>query len=269
MQKDCVMKIDELKTFRSLLNWQWYDDINVRILFFHLLLTAYTEDKKWRGILVKKGSVIVGRSQLSKDCGLSEQQIRTAINKLQSTREITSNKTPLGTLFTINMLIDEKKSTSKTTEDQPQNNQGSTSNQPEKQSQKPKTKNKDNDYEEIKRLFNAMPTEFTEVKSLSSKRKSHIAARIKDHGIEKLGEVFRLASESNFLNGDNPSGWKANFDWILNPNNFIKILEGNYVNKQKKYTGKNADYEQRKNLTNTELAKRAAQSQVGKDFRYS
>ena len=35
-------------------------------------------------------------------------------------------------------------------------------------------------------------------------------------------------------NGKNKNNWNANFDWILNENNMVKILEGNYDNQKKK-----------------------------------
>lgn len=48
--------------------------------------------------------------------------------------------------------------------------------------------------------------------------------------IEELKQIFEKANNSSFLTGKNDSGFKANFDWIINPNNALKILEGNYDN---------------------------------------
>ena len=44
-----------IKIYRSLLDWEWYDDINTCRLFIHLLLTANYEDKKWHGMVIKRG----------------------------------------------------------------------------------------------------------------------------------------------------------------------------------------------------------------------
>jgi hypothetical protein len=90
-----------IKMHRSLLNWEWYDDLNVRVLFFHLLLTVNYEDKKWRGLNIKKGSRITGREQLSKETGMSVRNVRTAIEKLESTKELTTKKDPKGSMFTL------------------------------------------------------------------------------------------------------------------------------------------------------------------------
>jgi len=67
---------------------------------------------------------------------------------------------------------------------------------------------------------------------LTKKRETSIRKLIEEYGGEKVGEVLTLVSKSDFLNGKSTLGWKADFDWIINPNNFIKILEGQYKNKE-------------------------------------
>lgn len=45
----------------------------------------------------------------------------------------------------------------------------------------------------------------------------------------RLWEQFCLrVKTSSFLMGGGPNGWKVTLDWILNHNNLLKILEGNY-----------------------------------------
>ena len=68
------------------------------------------------------------------------------------------------------------------------------------------------------------------VVKLTDSRRRTLNARIKDYGIDMIYEMLELVSESDFLRG-NTTQWSANFDWIMNPNNFVKILEGNYKNK--------------------------------------
>ena len=38
-----------VKLHRSLLKWEWYDDLNTFKLFMHLLLTVNYYDRQWRG----------------------------------------------------------------------------------------------------------------------------------------------------------------------------------------------------------------------------
>lgn len=82
-----------VKLHRSLLDWEWYDDINVCRLFTHLILKANHKDKTWRGIKINTGSFVTGRQALSEETGLSEQKIRSCLDKLKSTSEITIEST--------------------------------------------------------------------------------------------------------------------------------------------------------------------------------
>ncbi|WP_028376020.1 hypothetical protein [Leeuwenhoekiella sp. MAR_2009_132] len=80
-----------IKLHRSLSEWEWYDDINARILLIHLLISVNYEDKKWKGLMVKKGSMVLSWSTLSKGCGLSIKQCRTAMQKLEESGEVARN----------------------------------------------------------------------------------------------------------------------------------------------------------------------------------
>lgn len=90
-----------VKLYRSMLTWEWYDDINVKILFLHLILTANYEDKKWRGKVIKRGQRVVSVKKLSEELGITVQQTRTAIKKLISTNELTNSKFAECNVFTL------------------------------------------------------------------------------------------------------------------------------------------------------------------------
>ncbi len=94
-----------IKLHRSLLSWEWYDDINTTRLFIHLILTANYYDKEWHGIIIKRGQRICPISRLALETRLSVQQIRSAIKRLKSTNEITSEliriESTSCTLFTV------------------------------------------------------------------------------------------------------------------------------------------------------------------------
>ena len=90
-----------IKLHRSLLDWEWYDDANTCRLFIHLLLRANHKPKNWRGIAINTGQVLTGRKVLAEQTGLSEQQVRTSLNKLKSTNEITIKSTSHNSLITL------------------------------------------------------------------------------------------------------------------------------------------------------------------------
>lgn len=92
--------------YKKLINWEWYQDGNTCRLFIHLLLLANYEDKRWHGILIKRGQLITSSEHLAKDLNLSRQQIRTALDKLKSTNEITTKSTNKYTLITIEKYED-------------------------------------------------------------------------------------------------------------------------------------------------------------------
>jgi len=91
-----------VKIHRSLLDWEWYHDIKVVRLFLHLLLKANHKDRKFEGQTIKRGQHVTSISSLSKETGLTGQQIRTALSKLISTNEITNKSTNKYRILTIN-----------------------------------------------------------------------------------------------------------------------------------------------------------------------
>lgn len=90
-----------IKLHKKLLEWEWYDDINVKCLFLHILLTANYEQKKWHGITIERGQLVTSVNSLVSQLQLSAMQIRTALDKLKSTNEITIKTTNKFTLITI------------------------------------------------------------------------------------------------------------------------------------------------------------------------
>ncbi|QQN57500.1 hypothetical protein I6H88_13710 [Elizabethkingia bruuniana] len=84
---------------------------------------------------------------------------------------------------------------------------------------------------EIIEYFHEQCSTLPRVQLVNDTRKKAIKARIKDVGVERVMQVIRLTGESSFLNGENDRGWSADFDWIMKPTNFTKILEGNYRNR--------------------------------------
>jgi hypothetical protein len=79
--------------------------------------------------------------------------------------------------------------------------------------------------------FNQVVSRLPKVTALTTKRRNTIQQRIKEHGREAVSVCFDKAGKSDFLCGINDRGWMASFDWIMKPENFVKIIEGNYDNK--------------------------------------
>ncbi|MEG0773907.1 replication initiator protein A [Clostridium sp.] len=88
-------------------------------------------------------------------------------------------------------------------------------------------------YQEIVDLFNLTCSSLPKVKMISDKRKKLIKSMYDSlqNNLDLVKDLFNKVSKSNFLSGKNKESWSCNFDWIMNQNNMIKILEGNYDNK--------------------------------------
>lgn len=70
------------------------------------------------------------------------------------------------------------------------------------------------------------------IRTISGPRKTHTLARIREHGAGAFRLMVETAAQSDFLNGRNAKAWTANYDWLIKPENFVKVIEGNYKNRQ-------------------------------------
>ena len=61
-----------------------------------------------------------------------------------------------------------------------------------------------------------------------SKRGCMLRARVREYGTEAVLQAIEKIRSSAFLRGQNTKGWVITFEWFVRPNNFPKVLEGNY-----------------------------------------
>ena len=95
----------------------------------------------------------------------------------------------------------------------------------------PKVETKNTNYNEILTLYTNICVSFPKIRTLSEARKKAIKARLNTFTIEDFKTVFTNAENSDFLKGKNNRNWSATFDWLMKDTNFLKVLEGNYNNK--------------------------------------
>ena len=82
-------------------DFEWSNNPNVFYVFFKLLFKASYKDKKWEGVDIKRGQLVTGRVALSKELNVSEQVIRTCLDKLTKTGYINQQSTNRYTIITI------------------------------------------------------------------------------------------------------------------------------------------------------------------------
>jgi len=163
-----------IKLYRVLKEWEWYKDSHMVHLFIHLLLSANRQDGKWRGIEVKRGQLITGRIELSNETGISQRSIRTCIERLKSTNELTIKTTNKYSIITICKYEDYQ--SEKQTDDQQYDNP-LTNNRPTIDQQS--TTNKKEEKEKKKRIDICDPPTLQEVVQFFKEKgfDEHLAAR--------------------------------------------------------------------------------------------
>lgn len=84
----------------------------------------------------------------------------------------------------------------------------------------------------VKDAWNGLDNHIPKLEALNTgtKRYNMLNARINQYGLPEVLKAIKNVSESDFLKGY-ATDFTISFDWFIRPNNFIKVLEGNYANK--------------------------------------
>lgn len=186
MEKSTYIMID-----RNILKWRWYQNPNTMRLFVHLLLKANIRDNDFERITVHRGELVTSYASLSTELGLSVQSIRTALEHLKSTGEVTSKN--YAKYQVISILEYDKYQTITTgilTGKQQAINNQSTGNQQQSNNGNNDNNKKNNIYiVEIVRYLNEKTG--ANFKPTAKDTISHINARIKDgYTVEQFKQVI-------------------------------------------------------------------------------
>ena len=241
-----------IKLHRSILDWEWFDDNITFKVFVYLLLNAQWEDFRYRGYEVPRGSLVIGRKRMSKELRMSEQSIRTSLNHLKSTNEITIQSTNKFSLVTIvNWDKYQGKDDENNQQTNQQINQQSTNNQPTTnhiiRNKEYKNIRREEysvaDCESVQNLFNDVCYNFPACRNLTKTRLEKVRILLSEFALDDIKKVFEKANGSDYLTGKNDRGWRAGFDWIIEVDNFVKIQDGNFDNKAKKEESRDNNYQ--------------------------
>lgn len=72
------------------------------------------------------------------------------------------------------------------------------------------------------------PQGFPAVKRITGTRQRQLVARLRENDIDDWQKAFSAIERSPFLRGENDRGWRADFDFLLQPKSFTKLIEGAY-----------------------------------------
>lgn len=91
-----------IKISRKMLSWGWFKDVNTAHLFMYCLMRANYKDAEWKGVKLKRGSFITSLKHMSDETGLTPRQVRTALEHLISTKEVTKYASAKNTVIIVN-----------------------------------------------------------------------------------------------------------------------------------------------------------------------
>ena len=80
----------------------------------------------------------------------------------------------------------------------------------------------------------ALKNSLSKISSLSESRKKRLEARLRNGDFKRLfNQALEEIQKSQYLLGS--KGWKVSFDWLIkNDENILKVVEGNYKDRQQK-----------------------------------
>ena len=232
-----------IKLHRSILKWEWWGEHNTTLVFLYLLLNAQWEDTRYRGYEIPRGSLITSYASISKNLNISVKSARVAINHLKATGEVAVKGQAHFSIVTI--VNWDKFQGLEEEEGKHFGNhlgiQGAGKGQAKGNIQEYKEiKNIRReeysvaDCEAIQNLFNDVCYNFSACRNLTKTRLEKVRILLSEFALDDIKKVFEKANGSDYLTGKNDRGWRAGFDWIIEVDNFVKIQDGNFDNRENK-----------------------------------
>lgn len=235
--------MDYVKISRKILEWEWYKDVNTKVVFFHILLKANWKNGRFQGMEIPRGSFVTSYQSLAEETGLTVMNVRTAIKHLKLTQEITVSQHSKFSVITVKNY-DAYQTANKVANNQLTGNQQATNRQlttiEERKKERKEEYNKspkgdyesstpDSIYATIRELYNSVCGSYPRLVKMSDARKKAINARLKTgYTLDDFQTLFKKAEASDFLKGANKRNWSATFDWLICDSNMAKVLDGNY-----------------------------------------
>lgn len=271
-----------IKIHRKILdNFLWEDRPFSRgQAWIDLILLANHEDKtiifSGNVVEIKRGQKMTSLRKLSDRWGWSRTKTKKFLEVLQNEKMLTYKSNSKNTVYSIVNYnnYQEKQEYKNDTEMTQKNHRNDT-----EMTQKNTNKNDKNDKNILNNLsndklfvpliqkWNELPETVSKISTLKkdTQRYKMLTQRVSEYGENKVLEAIEKIKQSSFLQGNNNKGWTITFEWFVRPNNFVKVLEGNYADKkiQKGNFVKGRYIEQKDILSEQEKAERLKKERSG------
>lgn len=232
-------------------SWAWINDPQTVYIYVRLLLGAAWTETDYRNIHLKRGQIAISQREFAEKCGVTYQELRTILKRLISTQKITQstvhkisvvtlleydcNAQPLTQFLTEN----QRDSNAILTQCQRDTNATTLYNTDNKtiREQNPRASG----FNEVKQLFNSICVSLPPIEFDPTAQQVRLVdlARVNLRG-SSFEEFFKRVEKSDFLCGRTSSNFKATFEWILKPENMMKICSGQYDHNYKQSALQNA-----------------------------
>lgn len=223
-----------IKSYRSILEWEWWGDHNTTILWIYILHAVNYEPKKWQGKIIEPGQLVTSLGHLAEQTGLSIMAVRTALNKLILTGEIEKKTTNRYTLVTVRNW---EKFQDKATSKQQTNNKQTTTTKEVKKERNKDIKTYDQNFDQF---WEQYPRKISKEQARKTWNKLHL-----EHDLDLILEGLERAKKYDGRFRDkqytphastwlNARGWEDNFtetaamdylEIIRNGTNSAKVQE--------------------------------------------
>tara|TARA_R110000822_G_C15256438_1_gene487827 strand:- start:289 stop:999 length:711 start_codon:yes stop_codon:yes gene_type:complete len=232
-----------IKLHRSMLDWEWYDDVNVCRLFTHCLLRANHKTKSWRGKTIERGQFWTSLDTLSAETKLSKKQIRVALAKLESTGEVANQGHATGRMVTIvNYDSYQEEGTQGADQGQTKGTQGAANkNVNNEKNEKNKDLSSGDDHnkpvincphDEIVKLYMKILPELPGVKVITEERKRALRATWRSHKnfqtLEFWEMYFNQVKNVDWIMGRTGTTYAIDFTYLVKQKNVLGIVEGKH-----------------------------------------
>lgn len=224
----------------------------------NVLIGSHTE-------MVERGSFITSELKLMERWGWGRKKVKLFLNFLESQKMIERNANNKRTAITIvnygfyqdcDLPKEQQKNSKGTAKEQQRDSRGTAKGHKQERKNERMKEYIDTDVSIKQHSIQSIIDAWNQLEpygikmiyriNQGSKRCTSLIALLEQFGEEKVIQAVDKVKQSDFLQGKTDTRFSLNFDWFINPNNFVKVLEGKYDERHdKKPTKNNNNFERR------------------------
>ena len=224
----------------------------------NVLIGSHTE-------MVERGSFITSELKLMERWGWGRKKVKLFLNFLESQKMIERNANNKRTAITIvnygfyqdcDLPKEQQKDSKRTAKEQRRDSTGTAKEHKQERKNERMKEYIDTDVSIKQHSIQSIIDAWNQLEpygikmiyriNQGSKRYTSLIALLEQFGEEKVIQAVDKVKQSDFLQGKTDTRFSLNFDWFINPNNFVKVLEGKYDERHdKKPTKNNNNFERR------------------------